>query len=307
MQKGAFLAVETGGTKTVCRIVDDAGRTRGEARFATTTPEAVAAAVLAQTLEACHDGPRVTGIGIASFGPVVVDPSSPDLGRMLATPKAGWTGSNLARTLSQALNAPVSIDTDVNAAALAEQASGAGRGLHTVAYVTVGTGIGGGLALSGQTLRGALHPEVGHLRVRRAIGDKRASVCRFHEDCVEGLASGPAVACALNGRSLKDAPDVQALLEDYLGQLSAILLSAWSPQRIVFGGGVVTGLGRLDRVHERMCLELNGYGVMSAQTARPDMSLAELEHAGLEGALILARGALATRLIVELPGVGSKV
>lgn len=288
---GVFLAVETGGTKTVCRIVDDLGRVRHQARLPTTTPEALTAGILSHTREACRDGARVLGIGIASFGPVVLDPLSPELGRMLETPKIGWAGSNLAQTLSQALDAPVAVDTDVNAAALAEQASGAGRGLHTISYVTVGTGIGGGLAMSGQTLKGAIHPEVGHLPMRRAPEDRRASVCSFHDNCAEGLASGPAIARALRGRSLQDAPDVQMLLVNYLGQLCAMLLSAWSPQRIILGGGVVTGLGQLDRIHERMCSELNGYGVLSRHTGRPDLRLAELEHSGLEGALILARGA----------------
>lgn len=288
---GVFLAVETGGTKTVCRIVNEAGQTLRDARFTTTTPDDVTHAILAEVLHAYPDHARVLGIGIASFGPVVVDPSSPDLGKMLATPKVGWAGSNLARALSEALQAPVEIDTDVNAAALAEQASGAGRGFHTIAYVTVGTGIGGGLAMSGRTLKGSLHPEIGHLPARRAIGDNRTSVCPFHADCMEGLASGPAIAPILGGRSLHDAPDVQRLLAEYLGQLCAMLLLAWSPQCIVLGGGVVAGLGRLEAISKRMREELNGYGALSPQEPSPEVRIAELENAGLEGALVLAQSA----------------
>nr|QQZ51029.1 ROK family protein [Phenylobacterium glaciei] len=133
------------------------------------------------------------------------------------------------------------LETDVSAAALAEQAAGAGAGLDTVAYVTVGTGIGGGLAIDGRPLKGALHPEVGHLRVHRHPGDTTPCVCPFHDDCAEGMAAGPAIAARLApGEILQGRPEVQAMVADYLGQLCASLVLAWSPRCIVMGGGLLT-------------------------------------------------------------------
>lgn len=283
-----LVGVETGGTKIVCRLVDAQGRTLTERRFATDAPEQVVD-TLVGIIEATTPLDRLGCVGVASFGPVVIDPASPDLGRMLATPKAGWTGFNLPRALGKRLGAPVAVDTDVNAAALAEQQIGAGRGLHTVAYVTVGSGIGGGLAIDGRTLKGALHPEIGHLTMRRAPGDDQPSLCGFHEACAEGLSGGPAVMKRLAGRSLADALDVRALVIDYLGQLCASLLLAWSPQRIVLGGGVMSDPDLIPAIEARLQIELNSYGAGVVAQAPGYLAAAQLEDAGLEGALILAR------------------
>jgi fructokinase len=286
-----FVGVETGGTKIVCRIADRGGRTLTESRFPTTTPAAALEAIVGLVEAAMPAGARVAGIGVASFGPLIVDPRAPDAGRMLATPKPGWTGSNLSRALADHFQAPMRVDTDVGAAALAEQRLGAGRGLQALAYVTVGTGIGAGLALHDGTLAGALHPEVGHIALRRAPGDVQKSRCPFHADCAEGLAAGPAVGDRLAGRALGEAPDVRALLADYLGQLCATLVLLWSPHRIVLGGGVLSTAGLISDIAGRMTAELNGYGVHDVTHSPDYLVAAGLEHAGLEGALLLARRA----------------
>lgn len=284
-----FVGVETGGTKILCRVVSGDGKVLADVRFATGEPEAAVAELLRTVRSVTPDGARIAGIGLASFGPVVVDPTAADYGAMLATTKPGWSGFNLGRRLSEALDAPAVIDTDVNVAAVAEQAIGAGRGVHTVAYVTVGTGIGGGLAIGGRTLKGGLHPEIGHFRVRRAENDPTPSRCGFHPDCAEGLAAGPALGDRLNGRRLEDAAEVRALAADYLGQLCATLLLAWSPQRIVLGGGVMGTVGLISEIEARMRLELNGYGASVVAGEGGYLVPAELENAGLEGALIMAR------------------
>lgn len=284
-----FVGIETGGTKIVCRVVDDAGRTLTETRFPTVTPDRVLDTLIGTIEAALPAESRLAGVGIASFGPVIVDPASADVGRMLATTKAGWSDFNLVRALTDRLNAPVGIDTDVNAAALAEQVLGAGRGLHTVAYVTVGTGIGGGLAIGGHSLKGALHPEIGHIPLRRADDDDQPSVCGFHPACAEGLAAGPAVGQRLAGRTLTEATEIRTLVADYLGQVCATLLLTWSPQRIVLGGGVMSTPGLIAEIETRMHRELNGYGAGIVAEAPRYLAAAELEHAGLEGALIMAR------------------
>lgn len=284
-----FVGIETGGTKIVCRVVDEAGLTVAETRFATVAPERVVETLIETIQGALPDDGVIGGVGIASFGPVIVDPAAVDLGRMLATTKPGWSGFNLLRALADRLHAPVAIDTDVGAAALAEQALGAGRGLHTVAYVTVGTGIGGGLALGGHTLRGALHPEIGHVPLRRMAGDTQPSLCAFHADCAEGLVAGPAVQVRLAGRTLAQAPEVKALVANYVGQVCATLLLTWSPQRIVLGGGVMSEPDLVSAIQTALRIELNGYGAGVIAQAPDYLVAAELEHAGLEGALMMAR------------------
>jgi fructokinase len=284
MSQPVFFAVETGGTKIVWRIVDAAGVVLDEGRFATGRPEAAVEALVAAAAER-----PVAGLGVASFGPLVVDPSSPQRGLMLATPKPGWTGFNLSRTLADRLGAPFAVDTDVNAAAVAEARLGAGRGARAVAYVTVGTGIGGGLCVDGQTLKGALHPEIGHLFVRRVEGDVQASACPFHADCVEGLAAGPAVQARLAGRRLEDADEVRAVVADYLGQLVAGLVFAWAPDRIVFGGGVMSTPGLIAEVEAAARRRVNGYGSAVVMGEGGYLVAAEREHAGLDGAMLMAQ------------------
>jgi fructokinase len=284
MPQPVFFAVETGGTKIVWRIEDAAGAVLDEGRFATGRPEAAVEALVAAV------GDRtVAGLGVASFGPLVVDPASPDRGLMLATPKPGWAGFNLSKTLAERFDAPFAVDTDVNAAAVAEARLGAGRGAMAVAYVTVGTGIGGGLCVDGRTLKGAAHPEIGHMFVRRVEGDTQPSACPFHPDCAEGLAAGPAVQARLAGRRLEEADEVRATTADYLGQLIAGLVFAWAPDRIVMGGGVMSTPGLIAEVEAAARRRINGYGAAVVMGEAGYLAPAQREHAGLDGAMLMAR------------------
>lgn len=284
MSQPVFLAVETGGTKIVWRIESQGGEVLDQGRFATEAPQAALKALVDAV-----DGRPVAALGVASFGPLIVDPVSDRRGEMLATPKPGWSGYNLAQALGQALDAPFDVDTDVNAAALAEATLGAGQGVRTVAYVTVGTGIGGGLYVDGSTLKGALHPEIGHLFVHRAEGDSQASACPFHAGCVEGLAAGPSVQARLAGRRLEDAPEVMDFVADYLGQLVASLVFAWAPDRIVFGGGVMGTPGLIPRVEAQARRWVAGYGSAIIMGEDGYLVAAGLADAGLEGAMTMAR------------------
>ncbi|WEK00138.1 MAG: ROK family protein [Candidatus Sphingomonas phytovorans] len=286
-----FVGVETGGTKTLCRI-DQGGETIAEERWATTTAEAAADAVEALVARSVPRSASVAGIGLAAFGPLVVARDSPDRGLMLETSKPGWAGSNLRASLAARLGAPTLVDTDVSAAAFAEQRLGSGRGCDSLAYVTMGTGIGGGLAISGRSLAGALHPEIGHIRLHRRADDHVPSACPFHGDCAEGLAAGPAILQRLGpGRVLGDDPDTLDLVAGYLGALLATLVLAWSPARIVLGGGVMATVGLPEAAAGYMRAELGGYGVGPAAHAPDFLRRAELDHAGLEGAMIMAREA----------------
>lgn len=285
------LAVETGGTKLLARLAcDDA--IVSEARWPTTTPAAAEAAVVDFVQRALPADAALAAVGLAAFGPVVLDPCAANYGQLLPTPKPGWSGANLRAAFAGLWNVPVAIDTDVNAAALAEQALGSGRGCQTIAYVTVGTGIGAGLASGGTTLKGALHPEIGHVPVRRVAGDEAVSQCPFHPDCAEGLAAGPAVQARLAGRRLEDSPADFAIVADYLGQTLAMIVLAWSPHRIVAGGGVFGVPGLRAAAHDRMTAALGGYGVGPAPGQRDFVLAPSLECSGLEGALLMARSAI---------------
>lgn len=290
MSRRLLAAVETGGTKILARICDaDGGTAIAERRWPTGSAEQ-AGDDLAAFLTELPQGAELAAVGVAAFGPLVVDSSSPDYGRMLATPKPGWTGSNLRAELEARLGVPVAVDSDVNAAAIAEQATGAGKGLASVAYVTVGTGIGAGLAINGETLKGALHPEVGHLLLNRLQGDDVPSNCPFHTNCAEGLVAGGAVRKRLGGGSdLADDPNVIEFVAAYLGQLAASLVLAWSPHRIIWGGGVIAAADLTNLIGLQLRQYLGGYGVGQA-AVQPDFCVpAALENAGLDGALMMAR------------------
>ncbi len=286
-----FVGIELGGTKLLCRAVDQEDRVLVDERFATTSPARAMQDIGGCLEQALANNRHFSGIGIATFGPVTLDPLAHDYGRLRATPKDGWSGFDLLGEVRARFDAPVVIETDVNAAALAEQKNGAGRGLPDVAYVTVGTGIGGGLACDGKVLHGSMHPEIGHIRLRRRASDSVASACPFHDDCAEGLASGAAIAKRLApSESLPDSPTTIALIADYLGELLATLTLAWSPHRIVLGGGVSKTLELREAIAEAMRRILGTYGPAAA--ARSDFVVApHFADSGLEGALLMARSA----------------
>lgn len=284
-------AIETGGTKLLYRIATASGETLGEGRHETAPPDESVALLSGAIQDLLPPGRKLAAIGIASFGPIGVDPASPDYGRMLATTKPGWSDYDLRGALAKALGAPIALDTDVNAAALAEQAIGAGKGERTIAYLTVGTGIGGGLAMNGVTLKGSPHPEIGHVRLVRAPDDHSASTCPFHADCAEGLVAGPALGRRLAGAAdLGDAPALLDLAADYLAQLCATVSLAWSPNCIVIGGGVLGAAGLFERTRAALHSHLGSYGGANALDPSTYLRPAALKNAGLEGALLMALG-----------------
>jgi len=290
MSEAVFAAIETGGSKILARIAQAGGRPLAHARWPTSTPEAALADLTDFIAKSLPAGKPLRAIGIAAFGPLIRDERSAAYGRLLETPKPGWSGANLRAALAARFGVPAVIDTDVNAAARAEWQLGAGRGVRSLAYVTVGTGIGGGLVLDGVPLPGALHPEIGHIRVARRAGDGATSACPFHDNCIEGLAAGPAVARRLGARrALADDPAVLELVGDYLGDLAATLVLAWSPERMVWGGGVMATPGLLGRVRAALRTSLAGYGVGAAARAEDFCVLPALADPGLEGALLMAQ------------------
>ncbi len=206
--------IEAGGSKFVCA----AGSGPEDAEFAefpTTTPEET----IGQIIDFFRFREPVAALGIASFGPIDPNPESPTFGYITSTPKRAWRNFDFAGTVRRALGTPVAFDTDVNAAALAESRWGAARDLHSFLYVTVGTGLGGGALLDGRILHGRLHPEMGHIPVPHdRARDPFAGNCPYHGDCLEGLASGPAIQARWGqpGHLLPDGHSAWNLEADYL-------------------------------------------------------------------------------------------
>ncbi|HEY8341165.1 MAG TPA: ROK family protein [Egibacteraceae bacterium] len=288
-----FAGIEAGGTKVVCAVGTGPGDLSAVTTVPTTTPEETLGRVIAHLRE---HGP-VRAVGVACFGPVDLHPDSPSYGHITSTPKPGWQGTDVVGPLQEAFGVPVGFDTDVNGAALAEGRWGAARGLDTFVYVTVGTGIGGGAVVSGRLVHGLLHPEMGHLMVRRHPDDDFAGSCPYHGDCLEGLASGPALA-ARWGRPADDlGPHRDAAVAQeawYLAELACTLAYVLSPQRVVIGGGVAQMEGLLPAVRSAVVARLAGYLDTPAITRHSDSWLVAPGlggRAGVLGAIALAEQA----------------
>jgi len=285
-----YGGVETGGTWCVCALGTGPADLQSAETFPTTTPE--------ETLErivgffAGHHAPQAIGIG--SFGPVDADPSSPTWGHVTTTPKPGWRHTPVATEVRDRLGVPVAFDTAVTAAALGEHRWGAGRELSSLCYLTVGTGIGAGLVIDRQPVRGLVHPEVGHLRIPRAEScDSFPGACPAHGDCWEGLASGTALR-ARWGTAPEDLPDDHEawdLEAEYLALGILSIVSVASPHRVVAGGGVMARVELLDRVRRRLRELVNGYLETPLLAERIDEYLVPPslgDRAGVLGALALA-------------------
>ncbi|GAB4132674.1 MAG: ROK family protein [Rhodothalassiaceae bacterium] len=260
-QGPCYGGLELGGTKTICLIGSGPEDIRAEARFSTRHPDLTLADCLA-FLRRHHAAQPLTALGIASFGPLDRDPASPGWGRLFKTPKPGWSGVDIVGPFAEALGIPVIIETDVAGAAYAEGRWGAARGLSHYAYVTVGTGIGGALINEGRLVQGISHSELGHIAVPHdRMRDPYEGVCPFHGDCLEGLASGPAIAArwGLPAEALPPDHPAFALEAEYLSALALALILIAMPERILWGGGVMQAPQLLPLLRSRTRERLGGY------------------------------------------------
>lgn len=290
-----LAGIELGGTKTVVSL-GQAGRIHERIEFATTDARETLARAL-DVIEGWREDKAIDAVGIASFGPVRVTREAGDYGCMLDTPKPGWAGADILAPFAAALACPIAIDTDVNAAALAEHRLGAGRGCSSLVYLTIGTGIGGGVVIEGAPIHGDLHPEIGHVRLRRMAGDGFAGTCAFHGDCAEGLLAGPALAVRFGTHPSRVPPEDErwhGVAQD-LAELLAMLVLTLSPQRIVVGGGVANKQPHLlPAAVARMPAILGGYlrdctrEHLAGMVTAPDLG----DDAGPMGSLLVAAKAL---------------
>ncbi|MBV9416126.1 MAG: ROK family protein [Solirubrobacterales bacterium] len=286
-----YGGVETGGTWCVCSLGTGPENIHDRCEFRTTDPEET----LARIVAFFREQPATEAIGIGSFGPVDLNPSSPTWGYVTTTPKEGWQHTPVATVVRDALGVPVAFDTDVGTAALAEYRWGAGRGQASICYLTVGTGIGAGLVVDGRPWHGLVHPEAGHIRIPHdETLDPFGGVCPAHGDCWEGLASGTAMAHRWKQppRELPDDHPAWSLEAEYLAMGILSIVCVASPHRIVVGGGVMEHAGLLDAIRARLRALVGGYLETPALGEQIDSYLvpADLgDDAGVLGALALAQ------------------
>ena len=294
MNGRVFAGVELGGTKCVAILARGPDDIIDRRTLPTTSPEQTLGAIEAQ-LRDWRSAHGFAALGIASFGPVDLDEQSPSYGQIVRTSKPSWSGADVARRLERAAGVVTAFDTDVNGAAIAEMRWGSGRGFHDFAYITVGTGIGVGLIVNGKPTRGFAHSELGHIRPARFPKDDFAGCCPYHGDCVEGLASGPAIKARLGARTFGEVSDDDPLWDRVgwsLAQLCQVIVCAAAPHAIAIGGGVMDRQPHLIRRVNRMLEDsLNGYIPLPGEGAYvcpPELGA----DAGPLGAIALAMSAV---------------
>lgn len=293
-------ALEAGGTKMVCSIGDEHGNVFSRVSYPTNSPE--------ETLPVLIDyfaGENIQALGISSFGPVDLKPDSPTYGYITSTPKPGWADCPILPRLRDTLGVPVGFDTDVNGAALAEHRLGAARGLSSCLYVTVGTGIGGGIIAENQIVHGLTHPEFGHFWLRPHPDDPTPQgFCPFHDGCLEGLANGPAIEkrWGVPAQLLPPEHPAWTLESYYLAQMCVTAIVVFSPEKIILGGGVMQQTHLFARIREQTVAMLGGYVRSPAILTNIDDYIVPPGlgvNSGVTGALLLAAQALEKKVAAQ--------
>ncbi len=257
-----YAGIEAGGTKFVCAVGNGPANILAETRFPTTSPtETIAQAIsFFQEQQVLHG--KLHSVGIAAFGPLDLNPASSAFGSITTTPKIPWAHFNIMQAVQQALNVPVILDTDVNGAAFGEWRWGAGQGLECLVYLTIGTGVGGGLLINGKLAHGLVHPEMGHILLPHDRSrDPFAGACPYHGDCLEGLAAGPAMEKRWGKRAETLPADHPAwdLEAEYIAKALVNFICTLSPQRLILGGGVMAQPQLFPMVRLKVNQLLNSY------------------------------------------------
>lgn len=286
-------ALEAGGTKMVLSVFTETGEELERLTLPTLTPEETV-----PPMQAFFEKHAIDALGIGSFGPLQLDPSAENYGSITSTPKTAWKDYPLLPALRGERDIPCAIDTDVNAAVLAEAEQGVAKGVSDAVYITVGTGVGGGVLSGGKLVHGLLHPELGHMLLRPNPNDTIPhGVCPYHDGCLEGLASGPAIGARVGGdaKTLPDDHPVFIIEADYLAQMCVNLVLTVSPQKIILGGGVMQRKALYPMIHKRVQTLLNGYVQSPAILEHIDEYIVAptlFPVSGLIGAYLLGKKAL---------------
>jgi fructokinase len=240
----------------VCAIGDETGKIYEQVSIPTTTPDETMPEIISYFRDK-----GIEAIGIACFGPIDLDRKSETYGFITSTPKTAWKNFNIVGYVEKALGIPVGFDTDVNGSLLGEITYGCAQGLTDAIYLTIGTGIGGGVMTNGKLLHGMMHPELGHVIIAKRSDDKGQCVCPYHDSCLEGLAAGPSIEKRW-GKSAKELADdvfVWELEADYIGTALVNYCMTLSPQKIILGGGVMHQMQLFPLIREKVLEKINGY------------------------------------------------
>jgi len=297
MMEAVTLGIDLGGTRLRAALVSRAGVVLQRAAIATDVaggPHAVVAQMQKLSLEVgfAERSSSIRAIGVSAPGPL-----DSDTGTIIDIPTLpGWAGFPLRKVLQETFARPVVLENDGIAAAFGEWKFGAGRGLSHLVYVTVSTGIGGGVVVDGRLMRGnrGMAGHVGHMMISR----KGPSCACGGVGCFEALASGTAfgrqgkargfadskaiVAAARNGDGI--ALDLVSREADYLAYGFASLLHLYSPQRLIMGGGVSLAL---DLLQPQLGMQLKRLAMPSFRPVEVVPALLG-DNSGLVGAAGLA-------------------
>ncbi|MEE6674128.1 ROK family protein [Pediococcus acidilactici] len=251
-------SIEAGGTKFVCAVGNENYQVQDQTQFPTTTPD--------ETLQRTVDYFKqfdIAALSIASFGPIEIRHSSPKYGYVTTTPKPGWADTDFVGYIKKAFDIPIFWTTDVNGSAYGEyvMATLANEKINSLAYYTIGTGVGAGAIVDGHLIGGIGHPEVGHVLVKRHPDDLDfKGVCPYHGDCLEGLVAGPTFEARLGikGAEVPHTNPVWDIMAYYTAQAAIQTTLTLRPGKIVFGGGV-TNPDFLEKVRKSFTKLLNGY------------------------------------------------
>ena len=282
-----FGGIDAGGSTFKCAVVDREANILSSQRFKTRTPR--------KTLSEClkyfaNHELEISALGIASFGPLNVNPKSRDYGCILSTPKPDWSGADLRSYFKSRLNIPVAIDTDVNGALEGEKSWGAAIGVDSAAYVTIGTGIGAGFFVSDKYLGYPTHSEFGHIPLSRHKMDEFEGLCPFHGDCLEGMASAKALSARFGPtKEIEQTHFAWDLEAFYLAQACISIYLTVRPERIILGGGIMLAAGLLDKVRTAFVARINGYtGITNKEISDLIVTPGLGDNAGVLGAARLA-------------------
>lgn len=291
-----YGGIEAGGTKFICAVAQEDGTIVEKIQIPTTHPEETLVQVVAFFKKF-----ELKAIGIGSFGPIDINQTSPTYGWITSTPKISWKDYPIVQKIEEAFKVPVGFNTDVNAAALGEATYGAAKGLDNCLYITVGTGIGAGAVVQGMVVQGLTHPEMGHIFVRRHPDDQYIGKCPFHQDCLEGLASGPAIneRWGKNGIELANDQEVWEMEGYYLAQALMQYILILSPKKIILGGGVIKQKQLFPIIFKNLQKLLNGYvsvPELSNDINQYIVSPGLGDNAGITGSLLLGKQAFEAKI-----------
>ncbi|MHC5373400.1 ROK family protein [Enterococcus sp. LJL120] len=283
-----FGGIEAGGTKFICAVSDKEQKIIDKVSIPTTTPEETLAQVFAFFQQY-----QLAAMGIGSFGPIGINPEQENYGYVLATPKPGWRDFDFLGSIKARYSIPIVWTTDVNAAAFGELKQGAAQGKKSCLYLTVGTGIGGGVVINEKIFSGITHPELGHIHVKRHPDDDYEGTCPYHKDCLEGLAAGPALEArtGIKGQDLPEDHLIWELQAYYIGQALMTYVLSLAPEKIVLGGGVMNQEHMLMRIRQAFVAQMAGY-VETPAVEDYIVRWGLPNESGIIGCLLLAEDAL---------------